>query len=88
MLPRPWPAVKSDNFNQGGARNALDLIQGKVAGLAITRTSSSNPNSGVAIQLRGVISVSGSIAPLIVIDGIPAATSISCNRMTSNHSMC
>lgn len=63
--------VKAENFNQGGARNALDLIQGKVAGLTITRTSASNPNSGVAIQLRGVVSVSGSIAPLIVIDGIP-----------------
>ncbi len=63
--------VKAEDFNQGGARNALDLIQGKVAGLAITRTGSSNPNSGVAIQLRGVTSLVGSLAPLIVIDGIP-----------------
>lgn len=63
--------VKPEDFNQGGARNVLDLIQGKVAGLAITRTGSSNPNSGVAIQLRGVTSLTGSIAPLIVIDGIP-----------------
>lgn len=63
--------VKEGDFNQGGARNALDLIQGKVAGLSITRTGSSNPNSGVAIQLRGVTSLVGNIAPLIVIDGIP-----------------
>ena len=63
--------IKSENFNQGGARNALDLIQGKVAGLAITRTSSSNPNSGVAIQIRGIITVSSGPGPLIVIDGIP-----------------
>ena len=63
--------VKPEDFNQGGARNALDLIQGKVAGLTITRTASSNPNSGVAIQLRGVTSLVGNIAPLIVIDGIP-----------------
>jgi TonB-linked SusC/RagA family outer membrane protein len=63
--------VKQEDFNQGGARNPLDLIQGKVAGLAITRTGSSNPNSGVAIQLRGVTSLTGSLSPLIVIDGIP-----------------
>ncbi|HVG12668.1 MAG TPA: carboxypeptidase-like regulatory domain-containing protein, partial [Flavisolibacter sp.] len=64
-------SVKEEDFNQGGARNALDLIQGKVAGLAITRTGSSNPNSGVAIQLRGVTSLVGDRSPLIVIDGIP-----------------
>ncbi len=63
--------VNEGDFNQGGARNALDLIQGKVAGLAITRTGSSNPNSGVAIQIRGVNSLQGAVSPLIVIDGIP-----------------
>jgi len=67
----PISTVKSEDFNQGGARNALDLIQGKVAGLVITRTSASNPNSGVAIQLRGVTSITGNLAPLVVIDGIP-----------------
>ena len=63
--------VKEEDFNQGGTRNALDLIQGKVAGLQITRTQGNNPNSSPAIQLRGIVSVSGSLAPLIVIDGIP-----------------
>ncbi len=64
-------SVKAEDFNQGGARNALDLVQGKIAGLNITRTGSSNPNSGVAIQLRGVSSLTGSLSPLVVIDGIP-----------------
>jgi TonB-linked SusC/RagA family outer membrane protein len=62
--------VDTSEFRQSGARNALDLLQGKVAGLQITRNSS-NPNSGVGIQLRGVTSISGSQSPLIVIDGIP-----------------
>ncbi len=62
--------VDTSQFRQSGARNALDLLQGKVAGLQISRNSS-NPNSGVAIQLRGVTSISGSLSPLIVIDGIP-----------------
>ncbi|MFT4202823.1 MAG: SusC/RagA family TonB-linked outer membrane protein [Chitinophagaceae bacterium] len=64
-------SVKSEDFNAGGARNAMDLIQGKVAGLTITRTSSSNPNSSPSIQLRSVASINGSNSPLVVIDGIP-----------------
>ncbi len=63
--------VDSEEFNQGVVTNALDLIQGKVAGLQITRAGGNNPNSGVAIQLRGISSLSGSRSPLIVIDGIP-----------------
>ncbi len=63
-------SVGPEDFRQGGARNPLDLIQGKVAGLTITRTSN-NPNSGAAIILRGATSLQGSNSPLIVIDGIP-----------------
>ncbi len=63
--------VKVEDFNQGGVRSPLDLIQGKVAGLSVTRTQGNNPNAGAAIQLRGIVSVNGSLAPLIVIDGIP-----------------
>lgn len=63
--------VDTAQFRQGGARSALDLIQGKVAGLNITRASGSNPNSGPSVQLRGVVSVTGSSSPLFVIDGIP-----------------
>jgi len=62
--------IDSAQFRQGGARSPLDLIQGKVAGLQVTRNGS-NPNAGVAIQLRGVVSIAGSASPLYVIDGIP-----------------
>ena len=62
--------VGPDQFRNTGARNPLDLIQGKVAGLQVTR-SGSNPNSGVTVQLRGAVSVTGSTSPLYVIDGIP-----------------
>src|SRR5690606_12886711 len=64
-------SVKAEDFIQGGARSPMDLIQGKVAGLNITKTQGNNPNSDSSIQLRGVSSLSGAIAPLIVIDGIP-----------------
>lgn len=63
-------SVGQEDFRQGGARSPMDLIQGKVAGLTVTRTSN-NPNSGAAIILRGATSLSGSNSPLIVIDGIP-----------------
>ncbi|MCE7041921.1 SusC/RagA family TonB-linked outer membrane protein [Dyadobacter sp. CY312] len=62
--------ITAANFNNSGARNAMDLIQGKVAGLSINR-SGSNPNSGVSMQLRGVTSLTGGLGPLVVIDGIP-----------------
>lgn len=65
--------VGAEDFRQSGSRNPLDLIQGKVPGLVLTRTSGSNPNSGVDVQLRGAITVTGSSSPLFVIDGIPDA---------------
>lgn len=64
-------SVKEEDFNRGGMRNPLELVQGKVAGLNITRTQGSNPNSGTNIQLRGMASLSGTNSPLVVIDGIP-----------------
>ncbi len=63
--------VTEEDFNQGGVRSPLDLIQGRVAGLSITRTAGSNPNAGTARQLRGVTSLTGDLSPLVVIDGIP-----------------
>src|SRR3546814_7388584 len=60
--------VKAEDFNQGGSRSAMDLIQGKVAGLNITRTEGSNPNSGTAIQLRGITSLTGTREHIHVLD--------------------
>jgi TonB-linked SusC/RagA family outer membrane protein len=64
-------SLTPDDMRQSGARNVLDLAQGKVAGLTITRTSGSNPNSGVNIQIRGINSLTAGNSPLVVIDGIP-----------------
>ncbi len=64
-------SVKEKDFNRGGMRSPMELVQGKVAGLNITRTQGSNPNSGTNIQLRGMASLKGTNSPLIVIDGIP-----------------
>jgi TonB-linked SusC/RagA family outer membrane protein len=65
-------SVKSDAFNQGAiGNNPLQLIEGKVAGLTITRANGNDPNSGLGIQLRGVSSANGRQTPLIIIDGVP-----------------
>lgn len=63
--------VKPENFNRGGGRDVKSLLEGRVAGLTVTRNEGSDPTSGVAVQMRGVVSISGSVGPLIVIDGIP-----------------
>lgn len=63
-------SISPAEFRQGGARNPLDLIQGKVAGLTVTRTGGTNPNAAPVLQLRGVTSFTGTSSPLIVIDGI------------------
>nr|WP_320037550.1 TonB-dependent receptor [uncultured Bacteroides sp.] len=64
-------SVKPGDFNMGGSRDPMSLLEGKVAGLTITRTGGVDPNSGVAFQLRGITSLTGSSSPLVVIDGIP-----------------
>lgn len=62
--------VKAEDFNPGFVRDASDLIKGKVAGLNITN-GSGDPSAGANISLRGVSSLTGGTAPLVLINGIP-----------------
>lgn len=63
-------SVKAEDFIQGKVSDAADLIKGKVAGLVISK-GGGDPNSGSSMRLRGVISLTGSSTPLVLIDGIP-----------------
>ena len=63
-------SVKSDDFNKGAVLDAGQLIQGKVAGLQIT-ISSGDPTSSSSMSLRGLSSLYGSTAPLVLVDGVP-----------------
>ncbi|TDH26594.1 TonB-dependent receptor [Segetibacter sp. 3557_3] len=63
-------SVKAEDFTQGFARDAAQLIQGKVAGISVA-TTSGNPNANTQISLRGANSINGSSTPLILIDGVP-----------------
>lgn len=67
-------SVKSESFTKGATTNPLQLIQGKVAGLNITKQNGNDPNSDLGIQIRGVSSASAGTSPLIVVDGIPGAS--------------
>lgn len=67
-------SIKAEDFNAGGSRSPMDLVQGKVPGLSITRTSGNNPNASASVQMRGITSISGTISPLVVIDGIPGGS--------------
>lgn len=64
-------SVKSEDFNEVASSDAMQLIQGKVAGLSITRTNGGDPTKGFEIRLRGSSSISASQEPLVVVDGIP-----------------
>lgn len=61
--------VSADDFLQGSVNNPLQLLQGKVAGLGISKTSG-DPSGGLSIMLRGISTLAASSSPLIVIDGV------------------
>jgi len=65
-------SVKEEDFNKGNVNNPAQLLQGKVAGLAISRPGS-DPNSGFNIRLRGLSSVGANTSPLVIIDGVIGA---------------
>ncbi len=62
--------VNSKDFVQGSVKDVGQLLQGKVAGLAINNVSG-DPSAPSQILLRGVSTLYSSTAPLILIDGIP-----------------
>lgn len=62
-------SVKSDDITISPTPNAMEALQGKVAGLDITKPSGS-AGSGVNILLRGSRSIYGDNAPLFIIDGV------------------
>jgi len=63
-------SVKSEEITARPGPNPMESLQGRVAGLDITR-SSGQPGEGVDMQLRGSRSFSASGAPLFIINGLP-----------------
>lgn len=66
-------SVKSKDFNVGNVTSPALLLQGKVAGLTITR-SGGDPNGKVGIRLRGLSTIGAQTEPLVILDGVPGAS--------------
>ncbi len=68
-------SVKSEDFNKGAFNSAEGLLQGKVAGLTMTKQGGGDPaNRGYNVQIRGTGSLTGTTSPLYIIDGVPGAS--------------
>jgi TonB-linked SusC/RagA family outer membrane protein len=65
--------VKAEEFNVGVITTPAQLLQGKVAGLNVTR--SGDPNQQPTVLLRGPSTLrTGAQTPFYVIDGVPGAS--------------
>lgn len=62
-------SVKSEDFVKGNVSRPEQLIQGKVAGLSISKAGS-DINAGYDIRLRGLSTIGANTGPLVVIDGV------------------
>lgn len=65
--------VGAEQFNRGNFPNPAQLLQGKVAGLSVTRPGG-NPNAEPTVRLRGISSFGATQSPLYVIDGVIGAS--------------
>lgn len=67
-------SMKNSDVVVAPTNNVMEALQGKVAGMDITK-SSGETGSDVNILLRGSRSIYGSNEPLFIIDGIPGSYS-------------
>lgn len=65
-------AIKAEDMNRGAITSPQELMQGKVAGLAVT-SGDGAPGSGSTIRIRSGASLNASNDPLIVVDGVPVS---------------
>ncbi|WP_338424021.1 SusC/RagA family TonB-linked outer membrane protein [Galbibacter pacificus] len=68
-------SIKGGQLQEVPAPNISQALQGRVAGVEMTPTSS-KPGASMQIRIRGTRSLNASNDPLIVLDGIPFAGSI------------
>ncbi len=62
--------VGEDELERSGEMNLMNALNAKVAGVQVT-SSSGTPGASTSVRIRGNKSISGSNAPLYVIDGVP-----------------
>lgn len=62
--------VTSEELNQGNLTDPIQGLQGKAAGVSITKKGG-DPNAGFTVRVRGSSGYTASADPLYVIDGVP-----------------
>lgn len=62
--------ISSDELNQGVLTDPIQALQGKVAGVVITKQGG-DPNAGFSVKIRGSSGLVSGTDPLYVIDGVP-----------------
>ena len=65
-------SVSTSDLIRGGNTNASGALQGSLPGVQIQR-SNNKPGGGYNILIRGLNTISGSTAPLVVVDGVQGA---------------
>lgn len=63
--------VRASDVTQVSSGSIDKLLQGRVAGLTVIDNSNDSPQGGVTVRVRGISSINGSNAPLVVVDGVP-----------------
>ncbi|HPS72877.1 MAG TPA: SusC/RagA family TonB-linked outer membrane protein [Bacteroidales bacterium] len=64
--------VKSDELNGGVITDPIQAMQGKVAGVSVSKKGG-DPTEGYSVRIRGASGYDANTQPLYVIDGIPNA---------------
>ncbi len=62
--------VSGDRLNEAKETNIINTLQGKVAGVTITKNAT-GPGGDAKVIIRGNRSITGNSQPLYVIDGVP-----------------
>lgn len=63
-------AIGAKDFNKGIISSPEQLLQGRVAGVAVTQNNG-EPGGGINVRIRGTSSVRAGNGPLFVVDGVP-----------------
>jgi TonB-linked SusC/RagA family outer membrane protein len=61
--------LSGDQVKEPGSTNIVSMLQGKVAGLSVVKTSGS-PNAIPTMRMRGTSTLIGNANPIIVVDGV------------------
>ena len=72
QLASSYSKVKGESVLESGETSALKGMTGKMSGVSIV-SNSGDPGSAAYIQIRGQNSITGSNAPLYVVDGVPVS---------------